>query len=182
MQRATSAVATAQTGYARGAAAPRPAAMCAGSTKIAAPIVMLKMAAASPRTPMTRRSEVTSPRYRKGVSLAVGDLLPDLEVVTDPAPPPPPDPETTLVNPAATGVRTTPPSGTSLPFKDRLQQALGREYETIALTGQGGFARVYRAQDKRLDRMVAIKVLKPELLETPEIVERFRAEGVALAK
>src|SRR5256885_10057444 len=29
--------------------------MCAGSTKIAAPIVMLKMAAASPRMPMTRR-------------------------------------------------------------------------------------------------------------------------------
>ena len=93
------------------------------------------------------------------------------------------DPEATLVDPVATRVRTdTPPSGTSLPFKDRLQQALGGEYETIALTGQGGFARVYRAQDKRLNRMVAIKVLKPELLEVPEIVERFRAEGIALAK
>jgi len=93
------------------------------------------------------------------------------------------DPEATLVNPVATRVRTdAPPSGTSLPFKDRLQQALGSEYENIALTGQGGFARVYRAQDKRLNRMVAIKVLKPDLLEIPEIVERFRAEGVALAK
>src|SRR2546430_9933192 len=30
--------------------------MCAGSTKIAAPIVILKIAAASPRMPMTRRS------------------------------------------------------------------------------------------------------------------------------
>src|SRR5436190_1272979 len=48
--------------------------MCAGSTKIAAPIVMLKMAAARPHTPMTRRravsvatgiGEVTPPKYRK---------------------------------------------------------------------------------------------------------------------
>src|SRR3989442_15301694 len=47
--------------------------MCGGSTKIAARMVMLKMAAASPRTPMTRRSagsvvagtgEVMPPRYR----------------------------------------------------------------------------------------------------------------------
>src|SRR5438477_11537318 len=51
--------------------------MCAGSTKIAAPIVILKMAAASPRMPMTRRrpgsvgaGEVMNPRYRKaGASL-----------------------------------------------------------------------------------------------------------------
>src|SRR5258708_26718508 len=55
MQRATSAVATAHTREARGAAAPRPPAMCAGSTKVAAPTVILKMAAASPRPPITRR-------------------------------------------------------------------------------------------------------------------------------
>src|ERR1051325_843471 len=55
MQSATSDVATADTREARGAAAPRPSAMCAGSTKIAAPTVILKMAAASPRTPITRR-------------------------------------------------------------------------------------------------------------------------------
>ncbi len=100
------------------------------------------------------------------------------------------DPEATLVNPVATPADSeptlvradAPPPGTSLPFKDRLQQALGREYEIIALTGQGGFARVYRAQDPRLNRTVAIKVLKPEMLQIPEIVERFRAEGIALAK
>src|SRR5437016_11778668 len=49
--------------------------MCVGSTKIAAPTVILKMAAASPRTPMTRRSAGSAaagtgaamqPRYRKG--------------------------------------------------------------------------------------------------------------------
>jgi serine/threonine protein kinase len=67
-------------------------------------------------------------------------------------------------------------------FNVRLQQVLGAEYDLIALTGQGGFARVYRAKDKRLNRIVAIKVVKPELLATKELVERFRAEGIVLAK
>src|SRR5438445_7759420 len=56
MHKATSVVATAHTRYARGAAAPRLRATWAGSTKIAAPRVMLKIAAASPRTPITRRN------------------------------------------------------------------------------------------------------------------------------
>src|SRR5437899_4445946 len=52
--------------------------MCAGSTKIAAPIVILKIAAASPRMPMTRRRagsvvagtrEVMKPKVQKSRSL-----------------------------------------------------------------------------------------------------------------
>ena len=93
------------------------------------------------------------------------------------------DPEVTLVKPVETPARTDPASpATSAIFRDRLQQALRGEYDLVGLTGQGGFARVYRAQDKRLNRMVAIKALKPELLEAPDLVERFRAEGIALAQ
>ena len=93
------------------------------------------------------------------------------------------DAEVTLINPVETRGRTEPASpGTSAIFRDRLQQALRGEYDLVGLSGQGGFARVYRAQDQRLNRTVAIKVLKPELLEIPDLVERFRAEGIALAK
>jgi len=93
------------------------------------------------------------------------------------------DPEITLVNPRRSGPQADPgTSKASAPFKERLQHALGAEYQIIALTGQGGFARVYRAQDSRLNRIVAIKSLKPEWLENTQVVERFRAEGVALAK
>jgi serine/threonine-protein kinase len=93
------------------------------------------------------------------------------------------DPENTLENPVRPGGRAEPvPPPTSAGFKERLQQALGAEYEIIALTGQGGFARVYRAQDKRLNRLVAVKVLKPDFLGIEDMVERFRAEGIALAK
>ena len=35
-------------------------------------------------------------------------------------------------------------------------------YEIASLLGEGGFARVYKARDRRLDRVVAIKVIRPE--------------------
>jgi eukaryotic-like serine/threonine-protein kinase len=95
------------------------------------------------------------------------------------------DPEATLVNPVQSGGSNPgppPARQTSIAFTDRLHQVLAGEYEIIALTGQGGFARVYRAKHKRLNRFVAIKVLKPEFLGVEDLVERFRAEGVALAK
>jgi hypothetical protein len=41
---------------------------------------------------------------------------------------------------------------------------------------------VYKAVDLMLERDVAIKVLKPELADQPDVVERFRAEAVTLAK
>jgi serine/threonine protein kinase len=108
------------------------------------------------------------------------------------------DPGITLVHPLGTEVRedtaptervsgavTPPPSAAQQPagnFTERLRQVLGAEYDLIAITGQGGMARVYRAKDRRLNRIVAIKVVKPDLLGTKELVERFRAEGIALAK
>jgi serine/threonine-protein kinase len=73
-----------------------------------------------------------------------------------------------------------PPAGAA--FNDRLRQVLGAEYELLSLLGQGGFARVYKARDLRLDRIVAIKVIRPDVVGTRLFVESFRNEGVALAK
>lgn len=67
-------------------------------------------------------------------------------------------------------------------FNARLRQVLGAEYDLQSLIGQGGFARVYKARDRRLDRTVAIKVIKPNLVGTELFMESFRNEGVALAK
>jgi serine/threonine protein kinase len=72
------------------------------------------------------------------------------------------------------------PSGTN--FNARLQGVLGAEYELLSSIGQGGFARVYKARDRRLDRIVAIKVIRPEVVGTKVFVESFRNEGIALAK
>ncbi|MGH7703310.1 MAG: serine/threonine-protein kinase [Gemmatimonadales bacterium] len=67
-------------------------------------------------------------------------------------------------------------------FNARLRQVLGAEYELLSLIGQGGFARVYKARDLRLDRIVAIKVIRPDLIGTRAFMESFRNEGVTLAK
>ncbi len=47
--------------------------------------------------------------------------------------------------------------------------------------GQGGMGVVYKAMDLNLDRLVAIKVLNPELASDPGLVGRFRHEAKALA-
>jgi serine/threonine protein kinase len=76
---------------------------------------------------------------------------------------------------------SAPPSSGAT-FNDRLRQVLGAEYELLSLLGEGGFARVYKARDRRLDRIVAIKVIRPDVVGTKLFVESFRTEGVALAK
>ena len=58
---------------------------------------------------------------------------------------------------------------------------IGR-YRVVRRLGQGGFGRVYLAQDDDLDRPVAIKVPNPERVAGPEDVEAYLAEARALAK
>jgi serine/threonine protein kinase len=55
-------------------------------------------------------------------------------------------------------------------------------YEILAELGVGGMATVYRAYDPLFEREVALKVLKPELLEDPELRERFTRETKIIAK
>src|SRR5215469_16896879 len=55
-------------------------------------------------------------------------------------------------------------------------------YKIAEKIGEGGMGSVYKGVDLMLEREVAIKVLRPELARQPDIVERFRAEAVTLAK
>ena len=52
----------------------------------------------------------------------------------------------------------------------------GKRYRPIALLGTGGMGSVYLARDEELDELVAVKVLLPELLDRPSMLERFRDE------
>jgi serine/threonine protein kinase/tetratricopeptide (TPR) repeat protein len=52
---------------------------------------------------------------------------------------------------------------------------IASRYEIVSLLGAGGMGRVYKAKDRLLDEVVAIKVLRSEL-GTPEMAQRFRAE------
>lgn len=55
-------------------------------------------------------------------------------------------------------------------------------YRILERIGDGGMGSVYRALDVMLEREVALKFLRPELAEQPDLVQRFRAEAVVLAR
>ena len=54
----------------------------------------------------------------------------------------------------------------------------GGRYEISALIGEGGMGAVYKAHDREVDRVVAIKVIRPELAGSREILQRFKQELV----
>jgi len=55
-------------------------------------------------------------------------------------------------------------------------------YRIVEKLGEGAMGTVYRAVDQMVDRNVAIKVLRPEIAQNAETLERFRREAVALAR
>jgi len=61
-------------------------------------------------------------------------------------------------------------------------RVLGGRYRLGNVLGQGGMAVVYRAEDLRLGRTVAVKVLREALGTEEELLERFRREARAAAK
>ena len=66
-----------------------------------------------------------------------------------------------------------------------MDQYIGRlldnRYEILEIIGTGGMAVVYKARCHRLNRLVAIKILKDEFSGDEEFRRRFRAEGEAVA-
>ena len=52
----------------------------------------------------------------------------------------------------------------------------GGRYEIVQVLGQGGMGAVYQARDHELDRLIALKVIRPELAMDPAILQRFKRE------
>ena len=73
----------------------------------------------------------------------------------------------------------TPVSSGTDPLVGRL---LDGRYRLDAVIARGGMATVYEATDLRLDRPVAVKVMRPALAEDPDFVDRFAREARAAAR
>jgi len=63
----------------------------------------------------------------------------------------------------------------------KIGMLIADRYEVLEKVGTGGMSDVYKAKDHRLNRMVAVKVLKQEFSENATFVSKFRAEAQAAA-
>ena len=61
-------------------------------------------------------------------------------------------------------------------------RVVDNKFRIEQLLGRGGMGAVYRARDVRLDRLVALKVVRPELLSDGEARQRFRREAQIVAR
>ena len=79
--------------------------------------------------------------------------------------------------PADSGLRSSAAESIRLPSA----LLIAGRYELIGLVGVGGMGSVYHARDTELDEIIALKVLRRELVDAPGMLERFRRE-VKLAR
>ncbi|MHA3772617.1 serine/threonine-protein kinase [Verrucomicrobiota bacterium sgz303538] len=81
----------------------------------------------------------------------------------------------------ADSVTAAPPHGFEPPSVADIAP-LFPQLEILEFIGKGGMGAVYKARQKDLDRIVALKILPPSLGEAPAFAERFAREAKALAK
>jgi tRNA A-37 threonylcarbamoyl transferase component Bud32 len=75
----------------------------------------------------------------------------------------------------------TPPSEFVLPEPADLANQFG-QLDILELLGQGGMGAVYKARQRQLDRLVALKILSPQLVQDAAFAERFVREARSLAR
>ena len=66
-------------------------------------------------------------------------------------------------------------------MSDLTGEIIDNRYELISLIAAGGMASIYKANDRRLDRFVAVKIMHPHLANDEEFVNRFIREAKAIA-
>ena len=95
----------------------------------------------------------------------------------DPSPNPNPNPSD---SPTVVGISASQvmPGGFSEAGQHVLTsgQLLAQRYEVMSLLGEGGMGAVYKARDVELSRMVALKVIRPDLARNRAILDRFKQE------
>jgi eukaryotic-like serine/threonine-protein kinase len=68
------------------------------------------------------------------------------------------------------------------PLSKSIPPLIDGTYRVLRLLGRGSMGSVVLAHDTRLERDVAIKVIRPEYVDSPEALDRFRQEARAMAR
>jgi len=91
----------------------------------------------------------------------------------------PPLPPVTSQNPPGGRITPASPAPPGSSFTVLLLPpgtVLGNRYQILQILGEGGMGAVYKARDIELDRLIAVKVIRPELATNPDILQRFKQE------
>ena len=105
---------------------------------------------------------------------------------------PPPVPKAQPVERSDTVSAADSPQGDETPFKTAVSSgAAGKAvpglptsiggYRILSILGEGGMGRVYLAEDPKLGRQIALKVMRADLAVNPQARERFVREARAVA-
>ena len=71
-----------------------------------------------------------------------------------------------------------PPDASKLPEELRKHA----RYQVVGVLDRGGMGTVYKAEHRLLERPVVLKVIRPELVSKPGVVERFQREARLAAR
>ena len=82
----------------------------------------------------------------------------------------------------AANVMICPTDGAAMKLVPSVPRVVDKKYRLEQLLGRGGMGAVYRARDMRLDRLVAVKVVRAELLGDREARRRFHREAQIVAR
>jgi eukaryotic-like serine/threonine-protein kinase len=95
-------------------------------------------------------------------------------------------PDQTITNGVATGGSPSVPAGAGKARSPeeslRVGIVLGKRYEILEQLGEGGMGAVFKVHDRELERIIAMKVIRPELAQTADALNRFKQELIIARK
>src|SRR6266852_2360519 len=127
---------------------------------------------ARPRVPVKGDSSPSdSPREREGATFGRGPSTPPIDSNAAAS-------DVTYLDPSPTPAAGKPRLSNIFPKQNQLQigDVLGGRFEILDVLGEGGMGTVYKAMDREVDHLVALKLIRPEMAVHPAILARFKQE------
>ena len=84
--------------------------------------------------------------------------------------------DVTLVDEAKAPAKARHSSAVPNRHQFRRGEVFGGRYEILQMLGEGGMGAVYKARDREVDHLVALKLIRPEMADHPVILARFKQE------